>query len=144
MKQLFSLTVFLILFLAITDNLMAQEAQGNVLVITTSERAFPENGSASELDSLSQIAMDHAFKHNPYVVSYKIARHWWGHNSRDYVRIIEVKSWDDVEKAFEEANNQIMKATPDKAERDAFQKAFGKYFTGKHSDEIYQEVVSGR
>jgi len=120
---------------------MAQEAQGNVFVITNLERAFPDDGSARELDSLTQISMDNSYKNNPYVVSYKIVRHWWGHNNRDFVRIIEVKNWDDVEKAFEEVGNQFRKAMPDKADREAFGKAYSKYFTGKHSDEIYQEVV---
>lgn len=141
MKLLFSIPAFLILCLTITGSSMAQEAQGHVFVITNLERAFPEDGSARELDSLTQISMDNAYKNNPYVVSYKIVRHWWGHDNRDFVRIIEVKSWDDVEKAFEEVRNQFRKAMPNQADREAFGKAYSKYFTGKHSDEIYQEVV---
>lgn len=141
MKLLLFIPAFLILCFTITGTSMAQEAQGNVFVITNLERAFPDDGSARELDSLTQISMDNSYKNNPYVVSYKIVRHWWGHNNRDFVRIIEVKNWDDVEKAFEEVGNQFRKAMPDKADREAFGKAYSKYFTGKHSDEIYQEVV---
>jgi hypothetical protein len=144
MKLFFSLIVISLFCFTLTGNLMAQTAQGNVFIVTTLERAFPENGSARELDSLAQIYMDNAFKNNPYVVSYKVLRHWWGHDNRDFVRIVEVKSWDDVVKAFEEVSNQIKNAVPDKAERDAFEKAYFKYFTGKHSDEIYQEVAHSK
>ncbi len=144
MKIFFLITVIFTFCLTMSDITMAQEAQGNVFVITTLERAFPENGSIRELDSLAQISADNSYKNNPYVVSYKIVRHWWGHDNRDFVRIIEVKNWDDILKAFEESGNQFRKAMPNEADREAFSKAYGKYFTGKHSDEIYSEVVSGK
>lgn len=141
MKQLLFLGLLFTFVLILSGSTRAQEAEGHVFVITNLERAFPENGSARELDSLAQVFMDRAYKNNPYIVSYKIVRHWWGHNNRDFVRIIEVKSWDDVPKAFDEVGNQIRKAVPDKTDREAFNKAYNKYFTGKHSDEIYQEVA---
>ena len=37
------------------SSLMAQNAQGNVFVVTNFERAFPDNGSARELDSLTTL-----------------------------------------------------------------------------------------
>ncbi len=141
MKTFFSVLFLLALFISLNTSVYAQAAQGNVFVMSNFERAFPENGSARELDSLTQIMMDNSYKNNPYVVSYKVVRHWWGHDNRDFMQIIEVKSWNDVDKASEEANNQFMKAMPNKADRDAFNKAYDKYFTGKHSDEIYREVA---
>ena len=39
-----------------------------------------------------------------YVVSYKVLRHWRGNNNRDFVRITEVRSWDDVLDFNEKAN----------------------------------------
>lgn len=141
MKQFLFIVALFTFVLILSGSTKAQENEGHVFVITNLERAFPENGSARELDSLAQVFMDNAYKNNPYIVSYKMVRHWWGHNSRDLIRIIEVKSWDDVPKAFDEVGNQIRKAVPDKADREAFGKAYSKYFTGKHSDEIYQEVV---
>ncbi|HKB86348.1 MAG TPA: hypothetical protein VKD08_09280 [Ignavibacteriaceae bacterium] len=141
MKALLTVLFLIALFISLDFTAYAQPAQGNVFVMTRFERAFPENGSASELDSLTQIMMDNSYKNNPFVVSYKTVRHWWGHDNRDFMQIIEVKSWDDVDKASEEANTQFMKAMPNKADRDSFGKAYDKYFTGKHSDEIYREVV---
>lgn len=141
MKLFISILFVLSIFVLMNDSVLAQAAQGNVFVMTNFERAFPDNGSARELDSLAQIMMNNSYANNPYVVSYKVMRHWWGHDNRDFVQIIEVKSWDDVDKASQEANNQFMKAMPNKSDREAFDKAYNKYFTGKHSDEIYREVV---
>ena len=124
------------------NSLFAQEAQGNVFVMTNFERAFPAEGSAKELDSLAALYMDKTFgKDNEYVVSCKAVRHWWGHNNRDFIQIVEVKSWDDITKANQKANELFEKAWPTKEDRDKFNKAFNKYFTGKHSDEIYRGVV---
>lgn len=140
MRYTIILSFLFILFFASTNDMLAQSRDGNVFIITNFERAFPENGSMNELDSLQQIMMDASYKSNPYVVSYKTMSHWWGHDNRDFIQIIEVKSWDDVAKAYEKSNELIMKAMPNKADRDKFDNAYNKYFTGKHSDEIYREV----
>jgi hypothetical protein len=117
-------------------------SKGNVVVMTNFERAFPENGSARELDSLATLYIDKTYgSENEYVVSSKAVRHWWGHNNRDFVAIMEVKSWDDINKAEQRSNELFEKYWPTKESRDAFNKAYNKYFTGKHSDEIYREVV---
>jgi len=141
MKSLFAILFLFVAFISMNNSAIAQSTQGNVFVMTNFERAFPENGSASELDSLNQILMDNLYKGNEYVVSYKVLRHWWGHDNRDFIQIVEVKSWDDVTKANERSNELFMKAMPNKADRDNFNKAYDKYFTGHHSDEIYREVV---
>lgn len=141
MKNIASVIFMFLIGLAITNTIIAQPAQGNVFVVTNFERAFVENGSANELDSLNQIFMDNSFKGNQYVVSYKTLRHWWGHDNTDFIQVFEVKSWEDVDKASETANELFKKAMPNKDDRIKFNKAYNKYFTGKHSDEIYREVV---
>jgi len=141
MKSLFAILFLFIVFVSMNSSSFAQSAQGNVFVMTNFERAFPDDGSARELDSLTQISMDNLYKDNEYVESYKVIRHWWGHDNRDFIQLIEVKSWDDVTKANDRTNELFLKAMPNKADRDKFNKAYGKYFTGHHSDEIYREVV---
>ncbi len=135
---------FLALFLfAVPGTSLAQSAQGNVFVVTNFERAFPDEGSARELDSLAALYMHKVFgPDNQYVVSAKTIRHWWGHNNRDFLQIVEVKSWEDITKANQRSGELFEKAWSTKEARDAFNKAFGKYFTGQHSDEIYSEVVA--
>jgi hypothetical protein len=144
MKIFISGLFVMVLFFLSCNSVFAQAPQGNIIVMTNFERAFPENGMGSELDSLATIMVDNSYKNNPYVVSYKVFRHFWGHNSADFIQMIEVKNWDDINKAEDEGNKQFMKAMPNKADRDKFNKAFNKYFTGRHSDEIYMEVDSGK
>ena len=142
MKALLIALFLIALFISLGSPAYAQESQNNVVVMTNFERAFPDEGSARELDSLAQIVMDNSYKNNPYVISYGVVRHFWGHNSRDFIQMITVKSFEDINKAEDEGNKEFMKAMPDKADRQAFGKAYSKYFTGKHSDEIYTQVVS--
>ena len=118
----------------------AQQRPGNTVVISTFELALPEDGKRSEFDSLTQLYNTNVVAKNKYVISHKTVRHWWGHNNRDMLQIYEVKSWEDVIKANEENNTLFEKAWPTEAARKEFNKAYDKYFTGKHSDEIYQEV----
>ncbi|HSW54887.1 MAG TPA: hypothetical protein VLH59_07345 [Ignavibacteriaceae bacterium] len=56
----------------------------------------------------------------------------------------EIKSWEDIPIAMEKNNELFMEARSAEEARDAFNKAYNKYFTGKHSDEIYQEVTFGK
>ena len=142
MKSLFAILFLFIFILSMNSSLMAQNAQGNVFVVTNLERAFPDNGSARELDSLTTLYTIKCFgTDNEYVVSCKVIRHWWGHDNRDFIQIVEVKNWDDITKANERANELFMKAWSTKEDRKKFNDANNKYFTGKHSDEIYREVV---
>jgi hypothetical protein len=143
MKQALSFTFLFLLYFMLTNFTIAQEAQGNVFIVTNFERAFPDDGSARELDSLATLYMSKVFgSDNEYVVSRKTVRHWWGNDNRDFIQIVEVKSWDDVIKANQKSSELFMKVWSTKADRDAFNKAYNKYFTGKHSDEIYSEVVA--
>lgn len=143
MKSLFAVLFLFVVFLSVNSSLMAQSAQGNVFVVTNFERAFTDDGSNRELDSLSALYMNKCFgADNEYVVSYKVLRHWWGHDNTEFIQIIEVKTWEDVTNANQKSGELFEKAWPTEAAQDAFNDAYGKYFTGKHSDEIYSEVVA--
>jgi hypothetical protein len=143
MKSLISVLFLLVFFISMSSSVFAQPAEGNVYVITNFERAYPDDGSMRELDSLTTLYIDKTFgADNQYVESCKLVRHWWGHNSTDFIQITEVKNWDDITKANQRSNELFEAAWPTKESRDAFNKAYNKYFTGKHSDEIYREVVA--
>ncbi|MEK9135566.1 MAG: hypothetical protein AAB393_00460 [Bacteroidota bacterium] len=121
-----------------------QQDQGNVFVVTTVERAFPEGGTRAELDSLTQLFTDRVIKKNELILSHRILRHWWGHDNTQVLIMYEVKDWADVDKANTRNDELFQKAFPTKEERDRYNKANGKYFSGKHADEIYSEVKAGR
>lgn len=142
--KLFILRVFTFLFVLVLFSSVitfAQQAQGNVVVINNAELAFSGEGSISEFDSLTTEYNKWCRDKNEYIVDYKVVRHWWGNNNRDFVTIVEVKSWDDVLKFNEREDELFREHWNNKEMRKAFNDAYNKYFTGQHSDEIYQEVV---
>ena len=141
MKNLILLVVFALCF---TGTILAQDDLSNIVVVTTMETKSNPDGSIAEFDSLNQLFTDKVIKKNELMLSAKTLNHMWGHNNRDFLVMYEVKSWEDVPKANQMNDDLFEKAWPTKEERKAFNKAWNKYFTGKHSDEIYMEVKSGR
>jgi len=142
--RLFHIKMSLLVFLSLLFSsalLFAQPAQGNVVVVNNAELSLSGDGTVSEFDSLTVEYNNWCLAKNEHVITYKVVRHWWGHNNRDFITIVEVKSWDDVLK-FNQRANELFEAhwdTP--AKRKAYNDAYNKYFTGEHSDEIYREVV---
>ena len=142
--KLLSLGIFVFVFaLAISSGeiALAQSAQGNVVVINNAELSLSGEGSMAEFDSLTAEYNKWCLDKNEYVVSYKVVRHWWGNNNRDFVSIVEVKTWDDVLNFNQRANELFEEHWDTKEKRKAYNDAYNEYFTGQHSDEIYQEVV---
>ncbi len=141
MKYFIVCSFLAILFLSGGNQTIAQPSGGNAVLVQNLEAAFPENGSVAEFDSLTNLFNTKVRNKNPYVVSHMTVRHWWGNNNRDVIQITVIKTWEDIPKAMQKNNELFMEAWSTKEARDAFNKAYNKYFTGKHSDEIYQEVV---
>lgn len=144
MRYSIILSFLLILFFAGTNDMLAQTPQGNVVLMSNYERAFPENGSMAELDSLTNEFQTKVWDKNPLVISHKTVRHWWGNDNRDFIEITVLKNWEDISKAMQKNDELFLAAWSTKAAQDNFNKAYNKYFSGKHSDEIYQEVSSNK
>jgi hypothetical protein len=144
MKSVIRLCFVFVIFLTVSEKFFAQPVQGNAVIITNLERAFPENGSMAEFDSLTHQYQINVWDKNPLVISHKTVRHWWGNDNRDVIDITEVKTWEDIPKAMQKNDELFMAAWSTKEARKSFNKAYDKYFTGKHSDEIYQEVKFGK
>ena len=139
--KIFTSSILVLVFLTMGSTILAQNMGGNVVVINNAELAFFPEFSMSEFDSLTTEYNKWVMDKNDVIISYKVVRHWWGHNNRDFVTIVEVASWEDIP-GFNQKANELFEAhwdTPEK--RKAFNDAYNKYFTGQHSDEIYQEVT---
>lgn len=119
----------------------AQPAQGNVVVVNNAELSFSGDGSVATFDSLTAEYNKWCMDKNEYVISYKVVRHWWGHNNRDFISIVEVKNWEDVLNFNTRANELFEEHWNTPESRKAFNDLYNSYFTGQHSDEIYREVV---
>lgn len=141
MKYFIVFSFLMLLLLTAGSQTFAQLSGGNAVIVQNLERAFPENGTMAEFDSLTHLYNTKVWNKNPYVISHKTVRHWWGNDNRDVIEITEVKTWEDIPKAMAKNEELFMEAWSTKEARDAFNKAYDKYFTGKHSDEIYQEVT---
>jgi len=142
--RLLSLGVLVFVFALVISSgeiAFAQSPQGNVVVINNAERSFSGTGSMAEFDSLTAEYNKWCRDKNEYIISYKVVRHWWGNDNRDFVTIIEVKNWDDILKFNDREDELFRDHWNTKEMRKAFNDAYNKYFSGKHSDEIYQEVV---
>jgi hypothetical protein len=142
MKHLLAFTILLIALIGINSSTIAQTAQGNVVIVQKLEAAFSPESRISEFDSLTALYNENVWDKNPYVISHKTIRHWWGSNNRDIIEITEVASWDDILKANEKNEELFNETWTTEEDRKAFWSAYDKYFTGQHSDEIYREIVS--
>ena len=128
----------LLVFLFTGTMAIAQPAGGNVIVINNAELSLSGEGTNAEFDSLNSLYNKNVLAKNELIISHKTYTHWWGHNNRDFITMIEVKSWEDVIAANQRNTELFEEAWTTEAERKAFNDAYSKYFTGAHSDEIYQ------
>ena len=135
------LSILVFFFLLVSSTLMFAQPAGNVVVINNAELSLLNDGSIAEFDSLTQLYNTNVLDKNELILSYKVVRHWWGNNNRDFVTIYEVKSWENVLAANQRNNELFMEAWSTKEARKEYNDSYNKYFTGEHSDEIYQEVV---
>lgn len=131
-------SMILLVFLFAGTMAIAQPGSGNLIVINNAELSLSGEGSFAEFDSLNSLYNKNVLAKNELIISYKTYQHWYGHNNREFITMTEVKSWEDVI-ALNQRNTELFEehwAT--EAERKAYNDAGNKYFTGKHSDEIYQ------
>ena len=131
-------SMVLLVFLFAGTMAIAQPSGGNVIVINNAELSLSGEGSNAEFDSLNSLYNKNVLAKNELIISYKTYAHWWGHNNRDFITMLEVKSWEDVIAANQRNTELFEEAWATEAERKAFNDAYNKYFTGAHSDEIYQ------
>ncbi|MFC2088099.1 hypothetical protein ACFLSX_00725 [Calditrichota bacterium] len=139
-----NLVLLVVLVCCLAGAIFAKDDLGNIMVVTTLETKSNSDGSVAEFDSLNQLFTDKVLKKNELILSAKTVRHMWGHNNRDFLVMYEVKNWADVEKANEKNDELFKKAWSTEESRKEFNKKWNAYFSGKHSDEIYQEIKSGR
>lgn len=145
MKKFKFLGIIAILFV-ISVRLQAQNNSApKPLIIQTMYISPSEATMRVNLDSLLKIWKERVMNPNPFFVSTKIVQHWWGHDSREVIFIFELKSWDDIERAFEKRNEILKdhKGWATKEDAQAFGKLWRSIFFNEphHSDEIYQVVA---
>ena len=75
----FTIIIFIsIVIFSVSNTLFAQEeeeARGNIMIVTISERAYPEDGSNAEFDSLYQLLTEKVRNKNEYIIMRRNAEH---------------------------------------------------------------------
>ena len=133
-----TVSMVLLVFLFTGVMAIAQPSGGNIIVINNAEASLITDGSFAEFDSLNSLYNKNVLAKNELIITYRTYGHWFGHNNRDFITMTEVKSWEDVIAANQRNTELFEEAWATEAERKAFNDAYNKYFTGQHSDEIYQ------
>jgi hypothetical protein len=132
--------LFSVILFITCETITAQSEQVNVVIMNFSKFKFPDEVSVPEFDSLTYLYNINVFEKNEYILNYKVVRHWWGNNTKDFIVIYEVKNWEDVIKASTRNNELFEEYWDTPKARKLFKEAYNKYFTVKHPDEIYREV----
>jgi hypothetical protein len=139
MKLLFAAAMLCSLLTTKLSAQMTPEKEPNPVIVTRFQITLPDDARRSEFDSLVNIYVDKGIRPNAMIKNYRLLRHWWGSNNMEVVMIYEVDSWNNINKAMEEADKLIDAAITDKAAREKYWTRFGKYLN-KHSDEIMADI----
>ena len=79
---------------------------------------------------------------DPRLLGFRILRHNWGADNRDFVLVSEFKDMSDMEAFYNDMNSILEKAMGEE-QMSKDNELWGKYI-GMHSDEIYAEIPGTR
>jgi len=112
----------------------------SIVYLRTSHFAYPEDAAPNELHDLRMEYIENVINKNELIKGYYPHRHFWGHNSTEYLEAFFLDSMDDLDD-MNRRNGELFREhwTTDES-RKAFGESFSKYFTGVHGDEILSIV----
>jgi hypothetical protein len=113
-----------------------------VLYVRTSHFAYPENAPAGEIGELRKEMVENVINKNEFIKGYYPHRHFWGHDSTEFIEAFFVDSFESLDK-MNTRNGELMREhwADDDARKEFFQK-YNKYYTGVHGDKVYS-IVAG-
>jgi hypothetical protein len=115
-----------------------------ILYVRTSHLAYPENVEPGEIGKLRTEYVENVIHKNELIKGYYPHRHFYGHDSTEFLEASFVDSMADLDK-LTETNRKLVEAhwTTPEARREFFSK-MNKYFTGVHGDEVYTSISALR
>jgi hypothetical protein len=112
-----------------------------VLYLRTSHLAYPENAPDGEIGELREKIVE-LMNANEHVKGYYPHRHFYGHDSTEFIEAFFVESFESLSK-MNSRNAELMEEHfPEEEARKEFSKNYGKYFTGIHGDRVYS-IIAG-
>jgi hypothetical protein len=146
-KVLAALLAFLVLQ---TTTTFSQEnkdevEQPPVIVVTKAHFNFDyEEGTYKDWLANEKDYFDKVTSKNEYLLNTNVLQHYYTEDNSEIIFVRVCKDWNDIEKAAERDGELTKEAWPDKEERSALYKKQSKYYTDKHSDEIYQAIKGAK
>lgn len=116
----------------------------SIVYVRTSHFSYPENTVQGELSKLHIEYVENVINKNDLIKAYYPHRHFWGHNSTEFLEAFFLDSMDDLAKLSDKNRELIMAHWADPEARKTFFQSYNKYFTGIHGDEIYSVIPSLR
>lgn len=113
-----------------------------VLYVRTNYLAYPENAPNGELGELRKEMIDNIINKNEFIKGYYPHRHFWGHDSTEFIEAVFVDSFESLNKMNNRNRELIAEHWADVEARKEFFKKYNKYFTGVHGDKVYA-VIAG-
>jgi len=113
-----------------------------VLYVRTSYLAYPENAPDGEIGELRKEYLDNITNKNDLIKGYYPHRHFYGHNSTEFIEAFFVDSFESLDKMNTKNRELVQAHWADEDARKEFFDKYNKYFTGVHGDEVYS-IVAG-
>jgi hypothetical protein len=135
---------FALLFVLVFSSTVLFAQTGNIVYVQTWDFEMPEDGSWAEFDSLATIVNDNVVSKNDNIISQRIVGHLWGSDSGQLIVIREYAKIEDLVVDNDIGSNLFEAWLTNEEDRKTFGGAYGKYWQGRHSDEIYQEFAGAR
>ena len=118
--------------------------ENSIVYLRTSHFAYPEDAKPGELGKLRAEYVENVINKNELIKGYYPHRHFYGHNSTEFIEAFFLDSMEDLAK-LGSSNGELTKAHwADKEAGKKFFQALNKYFTGIHGDEVLSIVPSLR
>ena len=112
----------------------------SIVYVRTSHFAYPDDGVPGELQDSRAEYLENVINKNEYIKGYYPHRHFWGHDSTEFIEAYFLDSMDDLDD-MNKRNGELFR---EHWTTDESRKAMGaiqrKYFTGVHGDEILSVV----
>jgi len=150
MKNLVKITTGM-LFCAflLSTNLFSQdeskdEFKSAVLSVTTIHWNLDKtDGSQEEWDAIEKEYFEKVTMKNDFILHTNFLTHYFTADNSEAKAITVYASLEDIKKAGDRTAELVKEGWPVEAERDAFFKVRNSYFTGMHSDELYNTLPGG-
>ena len=123
-----------------TKPLTGELTDNAIVYLRTSHFAFPENGVPGELGKARAEFLENVINKNEYIKGYYPHRHFYGHDSTEFMEAFFLDSVDDLDD-MQRRNGELFR---EHYATDESRKAMGeiqmKYYTGIHGDQVLSVV----